>query len=294
LPAYYTREPGFVLSCAIPYFVRVTIGPGVPYMQPLSSRFTNACCQYLGITEPLDIQVRGDVPPGTGLGSSGALCVATLKALHAWRGESPHPYDIAREACEVEINHMGLSSGRQDQYASAFGGINTLAFRRDGHVQVEPVVISDVTRRTLESHTLLLATNGSRYSQDILGEQARRTPAMLPTLREMADHAFFMRHFLEQGDVGGFCEHMNIAWDLKTQLHPDIAGPGIQAAHERIMKAGAWAAKLCGAGKGGYMLVIAPPYTHIAIRAAMFNTSELGFAIERQGVRLDVYEGAVA
>jgi galactokinase/mevalonate kinase-like predicted kinase len=65
----------------------------------------------------------GDVPAGTGLGSSGNFTTALLRALHTRRRNviSPHPF--AEQACHIEINLLGEPVGKQDQFIAAFGAL---------------------------------------------------------------------------------------------------------------------------------------------------------------------------
>ena len=46
------------------------------------------------------------------------------------------PSDLGREACEIEIERLGRTVGKQDQYIAAFGGITRFDFNPDGSVDV--------------------------------------------------------------------------------------------------------------------------------------------------------------
>ena len=86
-----------------------------------------------------------DIPAGTGLGSSSAFTCALLKTLHTYKKELIHPKELAEEACKVEIDILKEPIGKQDQYASAFGGINTFKFCKNGNVEAKPLKISEET-----------------------------------------------------------------------------------------------------------------------------------------------------
>lgn len=94
-------------------------------------------CDIKGV----EITSMADIPAGTGLGSSSAFTVAVLKALKAYKKKSYSTYALACEACDVDINKAGSPIGKQDQFASAFGGFNFIAFHKDGKVTVEPLMI---------------------------------------------------------------------------------------------------------------------------------------------------------
>src|SRR5210317_822629 len=92
-----------------------------------------------GLGKHLEITTIGDVPAGTGLGSSSSLAVGLLSALYAYKGQVASPSKLASEACRIEIDILGKPIGRQDQYAAAYGSLNYMTFNSDHSVDVEPV-----------------------------------------------------------------------------------------------------------------------------------------------------------
>ena len=91
------------------------------------------------VDEPLEITTIGDVPAGTGMGSSSSLTVGLLAALYGYRHRVVSPRALAEQACRIELDILGKPIGRQDQYAAAFGGLNYIRFNPDDTVEVEPV-----------------------------------------------------------------------------------------------------------------------------------------------------------
>src|SRR5215218_5330637 len=106
---------------------------------------------------------RSDAPPGSGLGTSGALDVALVAALSAARGESPDPVDIAETACHLEAVEAGVPGGRQDQFASSLGGFLRLEFR-DPEAEVQRLKLDPGFMAELAARMVLCYTGASHFS----------------------------------------------------------------------------------------------------------------------------------
>ncbi|SVD37071.1 uncharacterized protein METZ01_LOCUS389925, partial [marine metagenome] len=93
-----------------------------------------------GIDFPIEITTFTDIPGQTGLGSSSAFAVGLVHALHALKGQMVTKNNIAATAANIEVDILGRSMGKQDHYASAYGGINIFTFNKDDTVSIDPVL----------------------------------------------------------------------------------------------------------------------------------------------------------
>lgn len=301
LPAFYRDEPGAVLSVALDKHMYVTVSPRfepttrVAYTRTeiaenvgeIQHELVREALKLTGLGRHLEITTVGDVPAGTGLGSSSSLTVGLLLALYAYRGQIMSAKNLAEQACRIEIDLLGKPIGKQDQYAAAFGGMNYIRFNPDASVDVEPVPATPETMQELQKRVLLLYTQQQRDADTILKRQSEGTKDRLSALRAMRDLAGEMRGAL--GGGGGLDEFgrlLHEGWKLKRSLGFGISVDLADAWYEQARKLGAQGGKLLGAGGGGFLMLFAPPERHNLIRDALGHPRELTFGIDRRGGRV--------
>ena len=105
------------------------------------------------------------------MGSSSAFTVALLNAVHSSQSRFKSKTQLAHEACEIEIEELGAPIGKQDQYASALGGLNFIEFIPNHEVVTTPINLSKENQSTLESNLALFFTGISRSANELLAQQ---------------------------------------------------------------------------------------------------------------------------
>lgn len=301
LPSFYEREAGAVLSVGLNHHMYVTVSPRferttrVAYtrveisetIDEIEHTLAREALRMTGLGPHTEITTVGDVPAGTGLGSSSSLTVGLLNALYAYKGQVTSARKLAEESCRIEIDVLKKPIGRQDQYAAAFGGVNYIRFNSDHTVDVEPVPCRPGILRTLEKSIILLYTGKRRDADAILKAQSEGTQSRFSTLCEMRDLAEAMRQTLSAtGDLDEFARLLHEGWELKRSLGFGISMKEVDEWYQAARRAGAQAGKLLGAGGGGFLLVMAPPERHEAIREALGRPREIRFEIDRRGSRV--------
>ena len=297
LPAYYERHGGLVISAAISRYCYALVeetpdGAGsvvsadyatqfrwsparLPTMQPplaLAKAALRECAERGKLDRGVTLALAADAPPGSGLGSSSAMTVALMQAL-ATRYDHPlSKPEIADRACALEIERLGMPIGKQDQYASAYGGVNMIEFARDG-VRVSPVRLSEATHAAFRARLLLFWTGRTRDSASILRDQRQATsaeqPEVVARLSRLKAFAGEMRDALEAGDLDAFGDLLDAAWQTKRRLSSAVSSAAIDEWYEAAKRAGARGGKITGAGGGGFLLVFAPPQRQDAVRDAL-------------------------
>ena len=139
----------------------------------------------------------------------------------------------------------------------------------------------------LEQRGLMVYTGQTRDANQILERQSGATVDRMDVLRSMRDLVDQMRDALaSEGDLDRFAALLHEGWELKRSLGFGISNDQVNEWYEAARQAGAIGGKLLGAGGGGFLLLIAPPWRHRAIREALGRPHELPFRIARHGSRL--------
>lgn len=310
LPAYYMQFGGAVLSTAINRYIYTFISraagdalqiissdfrvfyrhmPGASFEPEGELGLAKAVLREFPDVDGLDVFIASQIPPGTGLGGSGAVAVSMITALAAWHGRSMSKQEIAEMACDIGINKMRLPSGKQDEYGAAMGGLNLIEFARDS-TTVTPVQTPPGTLETLQRRLMLFYTGKSRDSVKILTTQSnasrQQDPATLERMHRIKALGLDMLEAIQRGYLDEFADLLHQSWLQKRGVTSDITNNQIDLAYETARKQGALAGKITGAGGGGFLMLYCHSEHQPAVTAAL---QALGLA--RMDFRFD-FEGA--
>ena len=305
IPDYYRTGYGAVTSSTIRKYMYVTVNRRfdkdlrvsyskteiVDHVDKLEHGIVREALKKVGLTEGVEVTTIADIPSkGTGLGSSSALAVGLLNALYAFKGYRASPKKLAEEACEIEIERLGEPIGKQDQYISAYGGLQHIKFNADETVILDPVICPPKTKRDIENHLLLFYTGRTRQSGDILTKQKGNTKNNKDTLDKMRDQAEELFRSLTSLQVHRLGEILRDGWNLKKSLAKGISDEHIDELYEKALAAGAVGGKITGAGGGGFILLFVPPDKQWSVRNALAELKEIEFKLEPQGSKI-IYVG---
>lgn len=210
------------------------------------------------------IRISADVPKGSGLGTSSILGAALLEALALMRGECVDWRITASRVLLLE-QEMGTGGGWQDQVGALLPGVKLLETnpgksQRISVTQLDDSAILDFSK-FLDERALLLFTGRKRMARNVLRGVVKffdENPdgfatEIISTIKKDARDAF---DAIKNRDWEKFCATLNAYWLNKKALDPGSTNPLVESIIARIAP---WtsAVSLCGAGGGGFMLIIA-------------------------------------
>jgi len=225
----------------------------------------NHAVREFNANQPLSVRLTTsvDVPQGSGLGGSSTLVVAALKAYAEALNYPLDDYGLAQAAYTIERVDAGLKGGRQDQYAAAFGGFNFMEFGSNGRVLVNPLRIKESVISELEASMLLFYTGTSRVSSAIIAEQSKNVEThnaeAIEAMHQIKQEALRMKEALLRGDFCLLHEVLRSSWEAKRRMATQIVNQKIETIYSTALDAGAYCARISGAGGGGFMMFLTDP-----------------------------------
>jgi D-glycero-alpha-D-manno-heptose-7-phosphate kinase len=314
LPSYYERFGGAVVSAAInKHFYTVLEKREDGKIQIISAdlrvietwqdiarmevrgnplEIPLAVLKEFGCDLSVNLFLASEIPPGTGLGSSASVCVNLTKLLAAYSNTFLSKYELAERAFHVARDVLGRPVGKQDEYASSFGGLNFISFQKDGRTHVEPLKLEPDLIRELQSSLLLFFTGVSHHSWTILEEQeksARKansgTVEYLHGIRKLAEP---MKMALLAGELKEFGRLLHEGWETKKRLTSKITNACIDQLYEAALQNGALGGKITGAGGGGFLLLFCQQEHQAGVRNTLtaMGAREMGFEFDFQGAQV--------
>lgn len=239
----------------------------------------------------LSVRTYSDAPPGSGLGSSSTMVVALVQAFVEYFSLPLGDYEVAHLAYEIERKDLMLAGGKQDQYAATFGGFNFMEFYADDRVIVNPLRVKDWVWAELESSLVLYFTGVSRASADIIDQQSKNVGSSdaspLEAMHRLRTEAVQMKESVLKGNLMAFGATLQAGWEAKKQTATQISNPLIDHIEKVAFANGARAAKVSGAGGGGFMMFMCDPEDRIRLTRALAREDGqvMEFHFTHQGAR---------
>ena len=309
VPPFSAREGGVVVSAAIDLTAHVALQLGGPRIRLVSEDLgqelecvdsgglvldgrldlLKAALRMFPVQSPCTLTTRSEAPPGSGLGSSGAMDVALVGALALARADRLSEREIAEQAWYLETVEARIPGGKQDQFAAALGGFQRLTFH-DPDVGVEPITLDAAFAAALERRTVLCYTGRSRMSgatiARVMAAYERGDPGVTGALRAMKQVAAGMAEALRAANLTRVAQLLTENWTHQRSLDPEMCTPEMAQLEQAVAAAGALGGKAAGSGAGGCMFFVTGDHPEPVIAAARAaGATLLPVRWAREGVR---------
>ena len=220
-----------------------------------------------------ELYTYSDAPAGSGLGSSSTVVVAVLQAFVEWLNLPLGEYDIAQLAYDIERKDIGMSGGKQDQYAATFGGFNFIEFYDNDRVIVNPLKIKEKIVSELEASMLLYNTGVSRSSSIIIEDQKNilkvNQEQRLQAMHQIKENSYIIKEVVLKGDFPKLYSTIRNSWNAKKGTSDMITNSHLEKIYDLAIESGAHCGKISGAGGGGFMMLFVDPIKKLNVIKAL-------------------------
>jgi D-glycero-alpha-D-manno-heptose-7-phosphate kinase len=305
LESYYKDYGGFLLAAAINKYVFISCNKRfeesirlsysrteiVDDIEKIEHNIFREALKLTNIRKQIELVSIADVPSNCGLGTSSTFTVSLLNALFSFKKIYQNLDKLAETACHLEINILKEPIGKQDQYASAFGGFNAYYFNQDGTVNIEPVNIPEEVKMEMQSNIFLFYLKKERSASMVLQVQNQKSKEKdkntIERLHKIKEIGLYTKKILEEGKIDEFGDILHNHWLTKKGLSDKISDQYIDEAYDLALKNGATGGKIVGAGGGGFLMLYCPKDKSKLVRAmAKFGLTPTYFAFEQEGAKI--------
>jgi D-glycero-alpha-D-manno-heptose-7-phosphate kinase len=222
------------------------------YKHALAARLVKHFQPDVGFT----LKTRCDSPVGGGLAGSSALTIAVSGALCRLVGRDM-PYEQLRVMAQnVEAQTMHVPTGCQDYYPALYGGINAIHLKVDGvSREAMPYVTRDVDDRFLLVYTGVPRKSGIN-NWEVFKAYVSNDKRVVKNCDHIAEISKAMYAAIRKPDWSEVARLIREEWKFRRSNYANISTPLIDRLITVASKAGGRAAKVCGAGGGGCLVLM--------------------------------------
>ena len=274
ISSFYKKEDGTVINFTIQKYLyvvaRFTDEGFVDHKYRVNWSKSEMCNSIKGIKHPIvrealiffnikksiEITTFTDIPSNTGLGSSSAFTVGLVHALNKLLKRNVSKRLIAEQASLIEIKLVKRKIGKQDHYASSFGGVNEFIFKKNEEVLIKKIRIKKSIEKKIENENFLFYTKIRRNSHDVLKYQTISSKKIFKNLIEIKKLTKPIKKIL----LGKKTKHnlgyyFNKSWIYKKKLSSAVTNSPIDKFYKVALRYGCSGGRLIGAGGGGFLLL---------------------------------------
>ena len=308
IKSYYAKFGGKVLSASINKFLYVIVKKQIGFVEykyrvnwskvefadkidDIKNPIAREALRYFKINFPIEITTIADIPANTGLGSSSAFAVGLVNALFSLKNIRATKYEIATVAAKIEIEILKRNIGKQDHFASSYGGLNVFEFKKNDIVEINPLPISLQNIEKLQNNLIFFYTNLTRDASKILKQQIKLDFNKNLHLQKIKDLVNKFENILITGkNFNKLGELLHLNWKYKKKINSEATSQEINKLYNQTLKLGADGGKILGAGGGGFLMLYANQKIQNRLKKKLKYKNSFNIKIDTVGTRLTYYD----
>jgi D-glycero-alpha-D-manno-heptose-7-phosphate kinase len=242
--------------------------------------------RYFAPDGGFEIETHSESPAGAGISGSSALMIATTAALARFTGRKLDREQIRVIAQNVEAQLIKVPTGCQDYYPALYGGVSAIHLDPDGiHHSAVRVAPEELDRRFVLVYTGAPRKSGIN-NWEVFKAHINGDKRIFHNFERIGEIARAMHRALSTADWKLVAKLLREEWKLRKTNAPRITTPLIEKLVAVALRQGALAAKVCGAGGGGCVVLLTEPENrdHVSAAIRSYGGQVLPAMVARDGL----------
>ncbi|MDB0045935.1 hypothetical protein N9F20_04495 [Candidatus Pelagibacter sp.] len=276
LPVWYKENKSFLTFMSINKYIYTSISERnydkkiwlsyskiecVKKISQIQNEYIKTCFNRFNFKRGIEFHSIAEIPSQSGLGSSGSFLVATNLGLNEYFNIKMSKQELAELSCKQEMNYLNKSTGKQDQYASTFGGLQSMTIDNSGKVKLKPLNKNKTDLLKFKNNILLYYTNFFRSSEVVLRSQKKnisKDPLIQTYMSQIQDIGYKSYEAIINNEFDEFGRLLDVHYDLKKKTSNLMSNRSLDKIYDYAKKIGAIGGKIIGAGGGGIFMFYVP------------------------------------
>ena len=249
--------------------------------------------RYFKPTTGIELNTNSEAPAGAGISGSSALIISISSALNKLTGSGYNIEKVREISQNIEAQIIRVPTGCQDYYPAMYGGVSAIELTEAGILRKEiPVNLDEFNSRAVLAYTGKPRNSGIN-NWEVTKAHINGDKQVHKNFDRIAAIAYAMRAALEKSDWPEVARLIREEWSHRRKNAPGITTELIDRLVDVTKKAGAKAAKVCGAGGGGCVFFLVEPGAKDAVTKAIEAEGAyvLPVSVAPRGVRVRTVAG---
>tara|TARA_R110000796_G_scaffold206988_3_gene323321 strand:- start:2571 stop:3539 length:969 start_codon:yes stop_codon:yes gene_type:complete len=233
--------------------------------------------EHFNVNTHITVALNADIPShGSGLASSSSFIISMIKATSIFKNLELSDYEICELALELERKFNPLV-GRQDPLGCGLKGFKHLYFKTNQKLKITP--FSNLYFKKFDLYLIPISNNGRKSTSILKSLDLKKRKIIC----DKVEHGI---KALNENSFTNFNNLVLDSWEQKKKTSPLIITPNIIELENKIknLKIPLYY-KLCGAGGGGYLLLISEKSNNISKFGLLKENSYIKINIDNKGIK---------
>ncbi len=251
----------------------------------IKNKIIRETLKELKFNKAVQIIIFNDVKPSSGLGSSSSLIVGLIKGIFEIQNKKISKRKLFKLATKIELDNLKSPIGYQDHAAAIYGGMNYFKFKKN-NIEIKKIKLNNKMNNLYDK--FYIYWSGKHRSANVILKDVKKNINLnfqfLDKIRNLTDDYF--KKNAKNFSYSNLVNMVNVSWKIKQKFSKKVSNNRILGIINDLVKNGADAAKLNGAGGDGYITLCSSKKNLLRLKKKINNKYLSKVLIEQNGVKV--------